>query len=243
MKFCFYQGRRRRGSQSVPESDADWPKLSDILISGYPRSADHRLRIESANLLAQCPGLTITHQKIPSHEAGRHEPAEHEFFFPLPRLRPAQAAKFFISTLIASLAASLKATHPGNYSLVLEHLAGKVADAGVRIAMELMDKNLAAVAVGALAKESGLSLRNFNRVFLTQVGLTPKEYLIRRRIDRGKVLLKETRMTVTDISMEVGYDSLSKFIGTFKSLAEFCRQIFATNKTSFLKADCNITVW
>lgn len=74
------------------------------------------------------------------------------------------------------------------------------------------------VSISQLASDIGLSQRNLNRLFLAETNLTPKEYLIRRRIERAKKLLKETNMTVTDIAMEVGYNSLSKFIGTFKMI-------------------------
>src|SRR5262249_23628964 len=38
---------------------------------------------QAMDIIAEFPGLTIIHQKIPSHEVGRHEHAEHEFFLPL----------------------------------------------------------------------------------------------------------------------------------------------------------------
>jgi AraC family transcriptional regulator len=82
--------------------------------------------------------------------------------------------------------------------------------------MEVIEQNLSAMSLPEIAQQSGLSARNLNRLFLQEVGITPKDYLILRRVEKAKQLLRETKLTVTDISLEVGYNSLSKFIDTFK---------------------------
>jgi AraC-like DNA-binding protein len=129
-----------------------------------------------------------------------------------------EGARHFISALVESLTESLAGAQLGGQKLFSEHISGKIADPRVATAAKLVEENLADMSITQLARESGLSLRNFNRLFLQEAGLTPKEYLIRRRVERAKKLLRETRMTVTDISLEVGYNSLSKFIETFKNI-------------------------
>lgn len=74
------------------------------------------------------------------------------------------------------------------------------------------------ISISEIAKQSGLSQRNFSRLFVQETGLTPKDYLILRRIEKAKSLLIESRLTITDISLEVGYNSLSKFIETFRKI-------------------------
>lgn len=106
----------------------------------------------------------------------------------------------------------------GSRDLRLVHILGKVQDSRVRNAMELMESDLDTIAISEVAEKSGMSLRNFNRLFLKETGLTPKDFLISRRIEKAKSLLKDTKRTVTDISFEVGYNSLSKFIAAFKKI-------------------------
>jgi AraC-like DNA-binding protein len=141
-----------------------------------------------------------------------------ELLFYLLIHQKADGAQFFVSALAESLVESLESAHLKGSPVFSTHLSGKVLDERVRKSIELIDTNLSELSLAEIAKKSGLSARNFNRLFIMDVGVTPKDYLILRRIEKAKELLKETKMTVTDISMEVGYNSLSKFIGTFKKI-------------------------
>lgn len=132
--------------------------------------------------------------------------------------REAQGAKYFIAALVESLFESLQSAELEKKNISSDHLAGRISDARIQRAMELMEKELGAISLSEVAKRSGLSLRNFNRLFLKEAGLGPKDYLLLRRVEKAKWLLRETKMTVTDIALEVGYNSLSKFIATFKRL-------------------------
>ena len=130
----------------------------------------------------------------------------------------AEGAKHFISALTESLVESLNSARLKGSPLFSDYLTGKVIDERVKKSMEMIDQNLADLSLAEIAEKSGLSPRNLNRLFISSVGLSPKDYLILRRVEKAKRLLKETKMTVTDISLEVGYNSLSKFIGTFKKI-------------------------
>ena len=55
-------------------------------------------------------------------------------------------------------------------------------------------------------------LRRFQRTF----GTTPHQLLIRSRLERAKLLLRETDLSVTDICFEVGYESLGSFCSLFQ---------------------------
>lgn len=125
---------------------------------------------------------------------------------------------FFISALIETLGDSLRSTQFHQMNRSLDHISGKIDDPRIIKALSVIDENLNSLQLSEVAQKSGLSARNFNRLFLKNVGLTPKDYLILQRVEIAKQLLKKTKLTVTDISLEVGYNSLSKFIGTFKKV-------------------------
>lgn len=55
-----------------------------------------------------------------------------------------------------------------------------------------------------------------NRIFKKETGMTVKEYTIHKRIQEAKSLLKTTKLTVSEISLAVGYDNFSYFIKLFK---------------------------
>lgn len=130
-----------------------------------------------------------------------------------------KGAPHFISALIETLNESLSSAQLEKKALHSEHLAGRVKDERVARTLDLIESELASLSLSEIAKRSGLSLRNFNRLFLNELGLSPKDYLLLRRIEKAKRLLSETQMTVTDISLEVGYQSLSKFIDAFKRIS------------------------
>lgn len=142
-----------------------------------------------------------------------------ELLFYLLIHREAAGTKYFVSALIQSLEDSLQSLQFENCRTASTHISGRVGDKRVKHAMEILEKRLGTASLADVSEESGMSARNFNRLFLKETGLTPKDYLILLRIEKAKELLQTTTMTVTDISMEVGYNSLSKFIGTFKKIS------------------------
>ena len=49
-------------------------------------------------------------------------------------------------------------------------------------------------------------------------GVTPADYLTRRRVERAQDLLRATNLTVTEVCFAVGYSSLGSFSARFKAL-------------------------
>jgi AraC-like DNA-binding protein len=68
------------------------------------------------------------------------------------------------------------------------------------------------------AREACLSPFHFNRVFARAFGETPHEFVTRMRIDEAKKLLLAENQSVTDICLDVGYQSLGSFSTRFRSL-------------------------
>lgn len=58
----------------------------------------------------------------------------------------------------------------------------------------------------------------FSRIFKKQTGYSPYEYLIKFRINKAKTLLQTSEETVEGIAFQVGFDSPSNFIRTFREL-------------------------
>lgn len=130
----------------------------------------------------------------------------------------AGGAKYFISALIEALVESLSGAQIRENRIFVAHIEGKLFDERIKKAAQLINENMIDISISEIAKQSGLSQRNFSRLFVQETGLTPKDYLILRRIEKAKSLLIESRLTITDISLEVGYNSLSKFIETFRKI-------------------------
>lgn len=56
-----------------------------------------------------------------------------------------------------------------------------------------------------LARHAHMSLRTFGRRFRDETGVTPRQWLIQRRLDRARHLLESTSMTVDQIATEIGF--------------------------------------
>lgn len=101
---------------------------------------------------------------------------------------------------------------------LITHAEGKVTDLRVKSALEYMRENLDSdITMDIIAKKSGLSIRNLNRVFTNETGLQPKQWLISYRIEKAKELLKLPKSSVTEVAFAVGYNSLGQFIAAFRA--------------------------
>jgi AraC-like DNA-binding protein len=69
--------------------------------------------------------------------------------------------------------------------------------------------------VPALARIALTSEAHFIRTFKRTFGETPHRYLQRRRLERAMALLRETERPVTEICLDVGFNSLGSFSRTF----------------------------
>ncbi|MFJ6622080.1 helix-turn-helix transcriptional regulator [Kitasatospora sp. NPDC091335] len=72
--------------------------------------------------------------------------------------------------------------------------------------------------VPALARTALMSSGHFSRSFRTAYGETPYSYLMTRRIERAKALLRRGDLSVTEVCMAVGCTSLGSFSTRFTEL-------------------------
>jgi AraC-like DNA-binding protein len=67
-----------------------------------------------------------------------------------------------------------------------------------------------------ISRQACLSRYHFLRLFREAFATTPHQYLIKRRIEKAKELLRTRRLSVTDICFEVGFQSLGSFSSLFR---------------------------
>lgn len=91
--------------------------------------------------------------------------------------------------------------------------------ARLRRARDAMDRDYAQpLDVPALARVALMSAGHFSRSFRAAYGETPYSYLMTRRIERAKALLRRGDLTVTEVCFEVGCTSLGSFSSRFTEL-------------------------
>jgi AraC-like DNA-binding protein len=91
--------------------------------------------------------------------------------------------------------------------------------AHLRRARDLMDREYARpLDVAGLARAALMSSAHFSRQFRATYGETPYAYLMTRRIERAKALLRRGDLSVTEVCMAVGCASLGSFSARFTEL-------------------------
>ncbi|MEZ0088983.1 helix-turn-helix transcriptional regulator [Streptacidiphilus sp. EB129] len=89
----------------------------------------------------------------------------------------------------------------------------------LRQVRDLMDRDYAEpLDLASLAQAALMSSGHFSRSFRSAFGETPYSYLMTRRIERAKTLLRRGDMTVTEVCMAVGCTSLGSFSSRFTEL-------------------------
>src|SRR5512142_2185251 len=89
----------------------------------------------------------------------------------------------------------------------------------LRRARDLMDREYAQpLNVPALARTALMSVSHFSRQFHAAYGETPYNYLMTRRIERAKALLRRGDLSVTEVCFAVGCSSLGSFSARFTEL-------------------------
>ena len=92
--------------------------------------------------------------------------------------------------------------------------------AHLRRARDLMDREYdQPLDVDVLARTALMSTAHFSRQFRAAYGETPYAYLMTRRIERAKALLRRGDLSVTEVCMAVGCSSLGSFSVRFTQLA------------------------
>lgn len=89
----------------------------------------------------------------------------------------------------------------------------------LRRARDVIDRDYAKpLDVPALARVALMSAGHFSRSFRAAFGETPYSYLMTRRIERAKALLRRGDLTVTEVCFAVGCTSLGSFSSRFTEL-------------------------
>jgi AraC family transcriptional regulator len=88
-----------------------------------------------------------------------------------------------------------------------------------RAALWIEANSQEAIDLDAAAAQAGLSSFHFLRVFSRVFGLTPHQYLIRRRLGHAARLLADDTMPITELAFHVGFGDLSNFVRSFGQAA------------------------
>jgi AraC-like DNA-binding protein len=72
------------------------------------------------------------------------------------------------------------------------------------------------LSVAALARRATLSPFHFLRAFTNVAGMTPHQFVLRMRLHRAALRLRQSDESVTDIALGSGFNDLSSFNRRFR---------------------------
>lgn len=96
---------------------------------------------------------------------------------------------------------------------------GGLVPAQLRRVIAYMDANLREdLSLSELAEVTGLSPHHFGQAFKMTTGMSPHRYLIAKRVERGRELLRDPALSIAEIAAIVGFANQSHFTMNFRRL-------------------------
>lgn len=97
------------------------------------------------------------------------------------------------------------------------HEKGQYTNAHIESVMGEINKQITEkVTLKSLAKKAGMSISGLYRLFKSEMGISPMEYIMLRRIKNAKKLLIEPHIYVKNVAFEVGFEDANYFNRIFK---------------------------
>jgi AraC family transcriptional regulator len=116
----------------------------------------------------------------------------------------------YIDTLAQMMAVHLARTHSSHSGPVRVGPMQTLSGSRIRRVMEYIEENLDNdLTLDAMASEVDISPIYLARAFKAAVGQSPHRYVLARRVERAKELLRNTEMPVVDVALSSGFSSQS----------------------------------
>jgi len=102
----------------------------------------------------------------------------------------------------------------------------------INSALKLIDYNYCTnISVEQIAKRLSVDPAYFSRKFTEKVGMSPKKYILHKRMERAKELLSVTDAGIFEISNSIGYEDQFYFCRIFKKMTKLSPSEYRKSKT------------
>lgn len=131
-------------------------------------------------------------------------------------------SKLYIESLTNALAVNLiRDCFTKNDSIAL--YSGGLSEHYLITVTDYINDHLATeIKLSDLSELIGISQFHFSRLFKQSMGISPHQYLMAQRVERAKLLLKNSKLSVTEIAFSCGFNShshLGKYFRQFTGMA------------------------
>jgi len=147
--------------------------------------------------------------------------------------RPAEANRLFVDHVTLAVLAHVAQVYGGMPAAWPRR--GGLAAWQERLAKEVLEANLEGdISLALVAKECRLSPGHFARAFRQSTGVPPHRWLLQRRVEKAKRMLRETAMPLSEIADFCGFADQSHFTRVFTKLAGAPPRMWRSNEKSRL---------
>jgi AraC family transcriptional regulator len=131
---------------------------------------------------------------------------------------PEQASRLFVDHVTMAIATHLAHTYGGMRTKV-RAIRGGLAPWQVNRAQDVISAGLDGnLALQTVAQECGLSTSHFSRAFRQSTGVAPHAWLLQRRVDAAKAMLRDRRLPLSEVALGCGFADQSHFTRVFSRL-------------------------
>lgn len=127
---------------------------------------------------------------------------------------PVEANELFASHMMLAFGAYICATYGGLRSP--KDVVGGLSRWQERAAKELIDAHIdGSLSLQEMAEVLGLSASRLAHAFKSSIGTSPNRWLLQRRVERAKAMLRQTSVPLVDIGLACGFADQSHFTRVF----------------------------
>jgi AraC family transcriptional regulator len=146
------------------------------------------------------------------------------------RARGYSAGKLFVDCIEAALV-NILLTSFNTFAPRSIPGKGGMAPRVLRRVVEFMHANMdKQIGLKDLADCAGLSLSHFSFQFRASVNQSPHQYMLRLRVERSKELLADSRLSVLDVGLEVGFRNQQHFATVFRNSVGVPPSVYRTQR-------------
>jgi AraC family transcriptional regulator len=200
------EGRLGEGSLTILPADAEtrW----QLGRQGDVRHLHLYLRPTFINAVAAEAGVAPDRVEIVPAIGARDPRFEQVGMALLSELRSDGLGGRIYAESLATLLAVQLLRHQSTAALPASRPAARLSPTLLGRAVDYVEAHLGDdLSLASVAAEAGLSPYHFARVFRASTGLSPHQYVIRRRVERARDLLATTDRSLSSIAREVGFAS------------------------------------